>query len=233
MVPWIVVALCCGGGYVLTTNTRALRGAVSDVPKSGASVATVVAMLVLSVTLHELGHALACKRFGVRILEMGFALKFMLLTGWTRPVQPQWQALTRAQRMRTIAAGPLVSFAMAGGCLLLWAFAQTRGHSGQIALIGAVVACVGTTPTLSPTFPGDAYLLLCEAFNCHGVRTRALTHVRAALGLVPGSPALRLPFGTRAAYWTISTAIVLGWVLAWSSAIYACVKLFRGGLRNA
>lgn len=170
-------------------------------------------VVVVSIFFHEIGHALTCRRYGVRVTDFGIAVYLLLATGWARPLQGDWTALQRRERILTIVMGPYASLLFAAAGLAVWALAPAGSHWHTTGLVMAVSASVALVPTLLPMFNGDTYLALTEWLGMPRLRQRAFRHVRDALrGRRPEEP---LSLRRRAAYWGTVLGSVLGWIAVW------------------
>ena len=67
-------------------------------------VASAVLLLTAFVTIHELGHAYACKHFGGEVHEMGFMLVFFMPAFYAN-VNDAWSFPQRSARLWVTAAG--------------------------------------------------------------------------------------------------------------------------------
>lgn len=174
-------------------------------------------IMIVSVLCHELGHALPCKAYGVRINEMGLGAYLLFVTGWARPVQRDWSLLSKRRRVVSIVMGPFISLVFAAAGVMIWSLA-TPGTS--LRLLGAQVAAtsaLAVIPTLLPLFNGDAYLFLTEVLGIPGLRQKSW---RFAGDLVRGNPgrARDLSARRRVLYLSVVVGTVMSWMLAWASA---------------
>ena len=99
-------------------------------------------VVVVSIFFHEIGHALTCRRYGVRVTDFGIAVYLLLATGWARPLQGDWTALQRRERILTIVMGPYASLLFAAAGLAVWALAPAGSHWHTTGLVMAVSASV-------------------------------------------------------------------------------------------
>ncbi len=118
----------------------------------GATSISWIGMLLLSVLLHELGHALVAQSFGIRVID----ITFWPLGGMARmseiPEQPKVEAWIAS-------AGPLVNFALALFTLpLVWMF-ERGGLPGSASIFIAINLALGVF-NLIPAFPMDGGRLL-------------------------------------------------------------------------
>lgn len=131
--------------------------------------------------LHELGHALALRRWGAEVREVGLGL--ILLT--PAPYVDAGAAAAfprRRQRIAVSAAGIAVELALAALALGLWLnTAPGWLHDGALALM-----LIGVTSTLffngNPLLRFDGYHILCDAANLANLAGRSSAWWRALLG---------------------------------------------------
>lgn len=182
-------------------------------------------VILTSIALHELGHAMACRHYGVKVNDFGIGIYLLLATGWVRPVQTQWSQLPLNQRVITILAGPLVSLLYAGVGIGLWAmFRDSEGVLPALFVVMIVASFISLVPTLLPIFNGDTYLAITEMLGQPRLRQRAFNHVKRHWRSAPVeavSPALRR------LYWSTFLLTCLGWVIAWCFTAATLIRLFN------
>ncbi|MGX0891231.1 putative peptide zinc metalloprotease protein [Pseudomonas sp. ADAK2 TE3594] len=182
-------------------------------------------VIVTSIALHELGHAMACRHYGVKVNDFGIGIYLLLATGWVRPVQKQWSQLPLNHRVITILAGPMVSLLYAGTGIALWAvFRDTQGVLPALFVVMVVASFISLIPTLLPIFNGDTYLAIIECLEQPRLRQRAFNYVKRhwrTPALEPVPPALRR------LYWSTFLLTCLGWVIAWSFTAFTLIRLFN------
>lgn len=171
-------------------------------------------VVVGSIAVHELGHALSCRLYKVRVTDFGVAIYLLMATGWARPLQSDWMALGRRERMITIAMGPYASLLFAAAGVAVWMQTGMGGTWHTLGVVMATSSSLSLIPTLLPIFNGDTYLALTEYLGVPRLRQRAFQHVREALR---GRPHAERVAPRRAAlYWSTVLATSLGWTLAWA-----------------
>lgn len=180
-------------------------------------------IVVLSMICHEFGHAFACRRYGVRVKEIGAAVYLLLATGWAKPVQREWGRIGRRERMVTIIMGPFASLLFVSVAILAWPFTSAGSFGNRLAIIGAVSAAIASIPTVVPFFNGDTYLALTELFNQPGIRQRAFQYVHDWLRR---RDVAAVPRSTRWLYAGVVAATLCGWALVWSLVIWAVSRHF-------
>jgi putative peptide zinc metalloprotease protein len=170
-------------------------------------------VVVASIAIHELGHALACRVYRVRITDFGIAIYLLLATGWARPLQRDWSALPRRARLVTIVMGPYASLLFVSAGIAVWSVAPRYGAIHTFGVVMTVSAAVALVPTLLPMFNGDTYLAITEFFRLPRLRQRAFRHARnQLLRLQDDEQASR---SRRALYWATVLGTVGGWLCAW------------------
>jgi putative peptide zinc metalloprotease protein len=168
--------------------------------------------------LHELGHALAVRRWGGEVHEFGIGL-FLLVPAPYVDASAASGFTGRSARVVVGAAGIMVELTLAAAALMLWLATQP----GLVHDIAFAVMFIGAVSTLffngNPLLRYDGYYVLCDAFELPNLATRSgvywghllrrwLLRVRAAAPvLAPGERKWLL------AYAPLSTAYrLLLWV---------------------
>lgn len=149
----------------------------------GSNVALLFAALAVSRCLHELGHALVCRRFGAECHEMGV----MFLVGTPClycDVSDAWLIPRRWQRMAVSAAGMYVDLVVAAGCALIW-FLTEPGLLNLLCLNLFVVNSVSTLVfNLNPLLRFDGYYLLVDLLGIPNLRDSSRREVSGRLAAI-------------------------------------------------
>ncbi|HEX5496752.1 MAG TPA: M50 family metallopeptidase [Mycobacteriales bacterium] len=165
-------------------------------------------LTAVSAIFHEGGHALACRRYGVAVEEIGLGVRALILFAWTDPDRDGWARLSTRARLATVAAGPFgsVLYGTLGG--VLWLSTPAGGVPSRIAVLWILAGTVAVLPTLLPIFQGDTYLILTDMLGWPNLRPRALAELRHTLRRTPRT---RRPAGrTRAGYLCFAVVVVVG-----------------------
>ncbi len=183
--------------------------------------------LVVSKTLHELGHALVATRLGVRVAHMGVAFLVMWPMLYTDTGE-SWRLRSHRQRLAISVAGVSVELALAGLATLAWALLDD-GALRQAALYLATTGwALSLALNISPFMRFDGYFILSDLIDFPNLHERAGAHARVwlrrtLLGLTDSWPE-DLPLRTRRALvafalttWLYRAVVFLG--IAW--AVYA------------
>ena len=133
--------------------------------------------LVVSILLHELGHALTCKAFGREIRRGGFMLFFGFPACFVDTsdiwLEPRWR------RIAVSGAGAAVDATVAGACALLALVLPP-----DLAAISLAFAATTYTVLLFNLFPLlelDGYYILLDLLETPNLRSRSFAFVRESL----------------------------------------------------
>jgi len=177
-------------------------------------------VILSSIAIHELGHALCCRHYRVRVTDFGIGIYTLLATGWVRPEQRTWSALTPGQRAITILMGPAASLYYAAVGIVVWGITAADSPFHSMGVVMVVASCLSLLPTLLPIYNGDTWLALTEYFNQPRLRQRALRYCRQKL---TGKTVENEQH--RQLYWLVSILTVLGWLVAWCAIILMITRL--------
>lgn len=160
------------GALVLFSNSERLLDDIVDVADLNPYIASLFLIIypVLKF-LHELGHALAIKRFGGGVHEMGIAL----LIGFPLPfVDASASSVfkSKTERMLVAAAGIMVELGFASAGAILWA-----NSDGFASDLGLVLMMMGGISTLlfngNPLLKFDGYYLLADWLEIPNLQLRS------------------------------------------------------------
>lgn len=133
--------------------------------------------LVVIKTLHELGHAMACRRFGGEVHTMGV----MLLVFTPLPYMDatsSWSFRSRWHRAFVGGAGMIVEIFVAGLATFLWAYTGP-GTLHSLAYNMMFIASVSTILfNANPLLRFDGYYILSDLLEVPNLHTRSLKHLR-------------------------------------------------------
>lgn len=136
--------------------------------------------LIVSKTLHELGHALVATRQGVRVAHMGVAFLVMWPMLYTDTGE-SWRLRSHRQRLAISVAGISVEVALAGLATLAWALLDD-GALRQAALYLATTGWVlSLALNVSPFMRFDGYFILSDLLNFPNLHERSGAQARVWL----------------------------------------------------
>ena len=145
-----------------------------------------LALTLVGIFVHELGHLAACRRFGGEHGGIGVGV-YWCLPAFYAEVHGAW-TLPRRQRAAVDAAGVYFQ------CLFVAMLAGIHLATPQPALLSAIVwSHFLMLHTLSPVLKFDGYWLLSDLAGIHNLHQRVCDTARAVLrGMRPAWPELRL-----------------------------------------
>jgi putative peptide zinc metalloprotease protein len=161
--------------------------------------------------LHELGHALACRRFGGDCHEMGVMLLVFTPCLYCN-VSDSWMLKSKWQRIAIAAAGMYVELILASVCTFLWWFSQP-GLFNSLCLNTVLICSLGTVLLNgNPLLRYDGYFILSDLVEVPNLRTQASAALRRVLArycLGLQLPTERLA-STRGQGWLLLYAVAAG-----------------------
>jgi len=122
--------------------------------------------------IHELGHAIACKKFGGECRELGVMLLALTPCLYCN-VSDAWLLKNRWHRIAISAAGIYVELALAAVCTFLWWW-SVPGVVHSVCLYVMIVSSVNTIfLNGNPLLRYDGYYILSDLINVPNLRSRA------------------------------------------------------------
>ena len=141
------------------------------------------------VTLHELAHGLACRRFGARVREMGVYLLYFQPCVAT-DVTDSWLLERRSSRIWIVLAPSVLQLWLVGAALLAWRLLPPG--TGRLAALAVVaVSALGILWNLNPLLPLDGYYALMDLVEIPNLRRRSFKLLASLLGLGSSPAQLR------------------------------------------
>jgi len=144
---------------------------------------TPVGMAVFALTLvvvkliHEMGHALMCKHFGLRVPTMGVAFLVMWPVMYT-DASEGWRLVSRRQRAMIAAAGVTTELFLACYAMVAW-FLLPDGMLRSIAFAVATTTwALSFAVNLNPLMRFDGYYFLSDLVNIPNLQDRSFVVAR-------------------------------------------------------
>ncbi|GAC1696229.1 MAG: hypothetical protein NVS9B6_03020 [Candidatus Limnocylindrales bacterium] len=134
-----------------------------------------VLLQVLSITIHEAGHALAIRHFGRHIRRCGVAMYYLFPCFYVDSTDMSLGS--RRERVIVSLAGPFGGLSVGAACALV-AAADPGGVVGGIAFKAASLFVFQFVLNLLPILELDGYHVLVDALEAPFLRQRALGFVR-------------------------------------------------------
>ena len=168
-------------------------------------------------TIHELGHAYACKHFGAECHTMGFMLLVMSPAVYF-DTRDSWMLPSKKKRILIAAAGMFFELTLAAVAAYVWFYSQPgRLHVFCLNLI--VVSSISTVLfNANPLVRHDGYCILSDLFEIPNFAQRSMTSLKSWLRQTTlGLPVIKgqlMPIWQRVSFvcYAIATAFY-GWFI--------------------
>ena len=172
----LLIAATVLGLFLVTRQWETFTHSVLDILTPSGILGFMLALIV-SKTLHELGHAVVATRLGVRVAHMGVAFLVMWPMLYTDTGE-SWRLRSSRQRLAISIAGVSVEVALAGLSTLAWALLDD-GPLRQAALYLATTGWVlSLALNISPFMRFDGYFVLSDILDFPNLHERAGAHAR-------------------------------------------------------
>ncbi len=177
-------------------------------------------VIVALKSFHELGHALACRRFGAEVSEMG-CLLLMFAPCLYCDVTDTWRLSSRWQRIVITLSGIFFELAIAALAMIVWRYTEP-GWMHTVAMQIVLVASLGTLlVNLNPLVRYDGYYLLSDLTNTPNLWQRSRDAISNSIReLFLESNALRIKepkwlvvYGLLSKLFLGSVLIFFGWLI--------------------
>lgn len=182
LLPWVqplfsrigitVIALCSLLGIVLVarqwdTFAHGVMNILTPEGLLGFGLA-----LIVSKTLHELGHALAATHLGVRVSHMGVAFVVLWPMLYT-DTSESWRLRSHRQRLAISSAGISVEIALAGLSTLAWALLDDGALRQAMLYLATTGWILSLALNVSPFMRFDGYFILSDILDFPNLHERA------------------------------------------------------------
>lgn len=131
-----------------------------------------VVALLFAKTVHELGHALAATRYGVRVAHMGVAFLVMFPMLYTDTGE-SWRLKDPRQRLAIASAGIAVELALAGLATLLWSLAPDGAFRNGMFFLATSSWLITLAVNASPFMRFDGYFIFSDWLDLPNLHERA------------------------------------------------------------
>jgi CRP-like cAMP-binding protein/Zn-dependent protease len=160
----IVVLLRGAGGHELITfdGSYAL------------GLVVLVALQVLSISVHEAGHALAIRHYGRRVRRLGLAIYYLFPCMYVDSTD--MTMAPRRQRVIVALAGPIAGMTVGAACAFV--AAADGGAAGNIAFKAANLFLFQLVLNLLPILELDGYYVLVDLLDAPLLRQRSMVFAR-------------------------------------------------------
>jgi putative peptide zinc metalloprotease protein len=173
-------------GWVTLLQGPALHYDISHAGSGGAIPIFFLLMLV-TVSLHECAHGLACKHFGGAVHEMGFMLIYFQPAFYCN-VSDAWLFPEKLRRLWVSFTGIWLELVLWALGTLLWRVTETGTWLNLIALVLLATSGVKALLNLNPLIKLDGYYILSDWLEIPNLRKKAFRYVGDLLRSVIGFP---------------------------------------------
>ncbi|MEG0886260.1 MAG: peptidase M50, partial [Janthinobacterium sp.] len=128
--------------------------------------------LIVSKTLHEMGHALVATRLGVRVAHMGVAMVVLWPMLYT-DTSESWRLRNHKHRLAISIAGVCTELALAGLATLAWALLDDGILRQSMLYMATTGWILSLALNASPFMRFDGYFILSDVINFPNLHERA------------------------------------------------------------
>ncbi len=128
--------------------------------------------LIFAKCLHELGHAYACRYYGLKVPTMGVAFLVMWPFLYTDTTE-SWKLASRRQRIAIGAAGVAAELTLAAVCTLLWSFLEDGPARYAVFFLATASWIMTLAININPFMRWDGYYLLADVLGVQNLQARA------------------------------------------------------------
>lgn len=128
--------------------------------------------LIVSKTLHEMGHALVATRLGVRVAHMGMAFVVLWPMLYT-DTSESWRLRNHRQRLAISIAGVSSELALAGLATLAWALLDDGMLRQSMLYLATTGWILSLALNVSPFMRFDGYFILSDVLDFPNLHERA------------------------------------------------------------
>ncbi|GAA6140187.1 HlyD family efflux transporter periplasmic adaptor subunit [Hydrogenophaga sp. 5NK40-0174] len=183
LVAWLIMGLTFVGLYLVSRQWDVFAHTFVDNLSLSGVLGYGVA-LVFAKTCHELGHALAATRYGVRVAHMGVAFLVMFPMLYTDTGE-SWRLKDNRQRLRIASAGMAVELALAGLSTFLWSITSDGPLRNGLFFLATTSWVMTLLINASPFMRFDGYFIASDILDMPNLHQRssamAQTWLRRAL----------------------------------------------------
>lgn len=176
---WAVAALLALAIFLISRRFDVFLADASAAFTPDALPAYAVVLFLLK-CVHELGHALAAKRYGCHVPTMGVAFMLgvpMLYTDTT----DAWRLADRRERLAVVLAGVGAETVVAVAALVLWSFLPEGGLRQTACALAGMSLFTSLALNLNPCMRFDGYFALSDLLDVPNLQERAFALGRARL----------------------------------------------------
>lgn len=179
-VVWVAVAL---GG--IATDWEAYVEQIARFQMDPSLLLSIYIILLLTLTIHELAHGIACRHFGGTVSDMGFLLMYFQPCVYT-DVSDSYLFPRKRARMIVMIAGMYSGIMIVATAALLWRIADPGTWLHQTCFVVMAVTAWNLFFNLNPLLKLDGYYILNDGLNIPNLRRKAFEYLKKSVGVIFG-----------------------------------------------
>ncbi len=222
---WLLLVVACE--LVVLRNFNQVWAVGSHLSGSVIRAIVFISILTATTALHEFGHAVACKRFGGEVRELGLLVRYFMVCAYAR-IDDILLLTNRRQRLYVLLMGPLVSLSVIPVALAFWLRTPPHTLAHSIAADLLLWYNFGCLMQFLPFLKLDGYYMLAQLLKMPELRTDSYNYLAAlgkhwlgrGEGMVISSDCARYVQPTYVLYGVFSSLATAAFVL-WTLARYS------------
>lgn len=189
------------------------------------SVVTIVLSLFILLTLHEFAHAVACRRLGGEVREIGFLLMYFQPCFYC-DLSDAWLFEKKSQRLQVVWAGPYFQLILLALSVIIWRLTVEGTFINDLAWTLVTVNWINYLFNFNPLIKLDGYYLLSDWLDIPNLRQKAFSYLgnvfkRRVLGwpiervdVNPRQRRVFLAYGSLALIYSASLLVYIFWLVS-------------------
>ncbi len=173
---WIMVVLGLIAIYFVSRQWEVFSSTLAQNFNPMGFLYLMIAMFVGKI-IHEMGHALMCKRFGLTVPSMGVAFLVMWPVLYTDTGQ-SWKLPSNRDRLMVSIAGVWFELYLAVLATLLWLVLDNSPFRSAIFFIASTSWVISILINISPFLRFDGYFVLSDLLGVRNLQTRSFAYTR-------------------------------------------------------
>lgn len=169
------VILIMVGGVVFFANIEKFPFSLAAILRA-TDIITIIVTFFLMITVHEFAHALACKRYGGSVREMGFLLLYFQPCFYCN-LSDAYLFPEKRQRIIVTLAGVFFQTLLWAVFALLWRLTVEGYFLNRVFYLTAAVCFATLAFNLNPAIKLDGYYLLADYLQIPNLRQKAFNHI--------------------------------------------------------
>lgn len=170
-VPKLTIMMGLLGIFLVLQNWERFAGGFPWLMTPSGMIVFGITLIIVKI-LHELGHALMCKHFGLRVPTMGVAFIVMWPVLYT-DASEAWRLTSRRQRALIGAAGVMVELSLAAYAMVAWFLLPDGMLRGVAFTIATTTWIMSAVVNLNPLMRFDGYYFLSDIVNIPNLQDRS------------------------------------------------------------